>query len=59
MDSERRYPVEALGITMGIFPFIDMMDTMSNTTGDVATTLVVASKEGLVDLDVYNKNIKS
>ena len=35
-------PVEAVGLIIGIYPFIDMMNTMSNCTGDVAVTLVVA-----------------
>jgi Na+/H+-dicarboxylate symporter len=31
-----------------------MFDTMSNTTGDVACALITASKEGLLDREVYN-----
>lgn len=48
-------PVEALGLIIGIYPFFDMFTTMSNTTGDVAAALVVAKREGLVDMNVYNK----
>ncbi len=48
-------PVEALGLIIGIYPFIDMFNTMSNTTGDVASALIVASSEKLVDKQVYNK----
>ena len=47
-------PIEAMGIIMGIVPILDMLDTMLNTTGDVAATLIVAKREGLLDTDVYN-----
>ena len=46
-------PVEAIGLIMAVNPFIDMVVTMSNTTGDVAASLIVARSEGLVDLEVY------
>ena len=47
-------PIEAVGLVMGIYPFLDMFNTMSNTTGDVAAALIVASSEDLVDLETYN-----
>ena len=47
-------PIEALGIVMGVDALLDMLRTMSNTTGDMAVTLIVAKSEGLVDLDMYN-----
>ena len=47
-------PIEAVGLVIGIYPFIDMMNTMSNCTGDVAVTLVVAKSEGLVNLEKFN-----
>ena len=47
-------PVEAIGLIIGIYPFIDMVNTMSNITGDVAVTAVVARSEGLLDTNVYN-----
>ena len=46
-------PVEAIGLIIGIYPFIDMTNTISNTTGDVATAAIVASSEGLLDRDIY------
>lgn len=46
-------PVEAIGLIIGIYPFIDMANTISNTTGDVAAATVVAGSEGLLDRDVY------
>ncbi|MCR5006250.1 MAG: cation:dicarboxylase symporter family transporter [Clostridiales bacterium] len=46
-------PVEALGLIIGVYPILDMFSTMSNTTGDVAAALIVAKREGLVDLDKY------
>lgn len=47
-------PVEAIGIIMAVNPFIDMFVTMSNTTGDMTTALVVAKSENLLDLKMYN-----
>ena len=46
-------PVEALGLIIGVYPILDMFSTMSNTTGDVAAALIVAKKEGLLDIDKY------
>ena len=48
-------PVEAMGLFIAVYPFFDMFSTMSNTTGDVAAALVVAKREGLVDMDVYSR----
>ena len=47
-------PLEALGLVMGIYPFLDMFNSMSNTTGDVSVSLIVARGENLVDLAKYN-----
>ncbi len=47
-------PLEALGLVMGIYPFLDMFNSMSNTTGDVSVSLIVARDENLVDLAKYN-----
>ena len=46
-------PFESIALIIGIISFCDMFVTMSNATGDVATTLIVAKSEKLVDLDVY------
>ena len=46
-------PIEAMGLVMGICPVLDMFDTMSNTTGDVAASLIVAKSEGLLNLEKY------
>lgn len=48
-------PVEAVGLIIGISPFLDMFNTMSNTTGDVACALIVANSEGLIDKEVFYK----
>ena len=48
-------PIEASGLVMGVIPFLDMVITMSNTTGDVAASLIVARSEGLVDLEIFNE----
>lgn len=47
-------PVNAMGLVLAIDPILDMFDTMSNTTGDVSCALITASKEKLVDWDVFN-----
>ncbi|MCR5420060.1 MAG: dicarboxylate/amino acid:cation symporter [Lachnospiraceae bacterium] len=47
-------PVEAIGLIIPVYPLMDMFDTMSNTTGDIAAALIVAKKENLLDLDMYN-----
>ena len=52
--SQIAVPIEAIGLIMGINPFLDMFCTMSNTTGDVAASLIVAKSEGLLDRDIYN-----
>ena len=51
-------PVEAIGLIIGIYPFIDMANTVSNTTGDVAAATVVASTEGLLDRSIYYDKTK-
>lgn len=47
-------PIGAMGLVMAIDPVLDMFDTMSNTTGDVACAAITASKEGLLDRKIYN-----
>ena len=47
-------PLEAMGLIIGIYPILDMVDTMSNTTGDVACAIIVASSEKMLDKSVYN-----
>lgn len=47
-------PVEAIGLIMGISSLLGMIQTMSNTTGDVATALIVAKSEKLLDEEIYN-----
>ncbi len=47
-------PIEAIGLIMGVDSLLDMCRTVSNTTGDMAVTTIVAKSEGLMDLDMYN-----
>lgn len=47
-------PIELLGLILGVYPFLDMSNTVSNITGDVAVTTIVAKSEGLLDLKKYN-----
>ena len=48
-------PVESIGLILGISSLLGMIQTMSNTTGDIATTLIVAKSEKLLDEEVYNR----
>lgn len=48
-------PVEGAGLMMAIDSIVSMFRSASNTTGDVAISLVVARMEKLVDLDTYNR----
>ena len=48
-------PVEAVGLLMGMFSLMGMIQTMCNTTGDVAISLIVAKTENLLDQDLYNR----
>ncbi len=47
-------PIEALSLIIAINPILDMFDTMSNTTGDMAAAVIVARSEKLLDTDKYN-----
>jgi len=47
-------PISAIGLVIAIDPVLDMFDTMSNTTGDIACATIVASKEGLLDRKILN-----
>lgn len=46
-------PVEAIGLVMAVNPILDMVDTMSNTTGDMTAALIVANSEKLLDLERF------
>ena len=48
-------PVEAIGIIMGIDRILDMARTAVNITGDAVCTTIVASQNGAVDREVFNK----
>ena len=48
-------PLGALGMVIPIMTFMDMFVTMSNTTGDMAITTIVASNEKLLDVKTYNR----
>ena len=47
-------PISAIGLVIAIDPVLDMFDTMSNTTGDIACATIVASREGLLDRKILN-----
>jgi Na+/H+-dicarboxylate symporter len=46
-------PVEAIGLVMGIDSLAGMFRTMSNCTGDVAVSVIVARLEKLMDIEIY------
>ena len=46
-------PVEAVGLAIAVNPILDMFNTLSNTTGDMATALIVAKSENLLDTGVF------
>ena len=46
-------PISAMGLVIAIDPVLDMFDTMSNSTGDVACALITASRENLIDDEIY------
>ena len=48
-------PLSALSVVIPILTFLDMFVTMSNTTGDMAVTTIVASSEKLLDVETYNR----
>lgn len=46
-------PVYAIALIMGIDTILDMMQAMSNTTGDAAVALIVARNSSLLDEERY------
>ena len=48
-------PIDSIGLIIGISPIVDMFDTMSNTTGDMAISVVVAKIENLLDINKYKE----
>lgn len=48
-------PLDAISLVIPIMTFLDMFETMSNTTGDMAVTTIVANNEKLLDADIYKK----
>ncbi len=49
-------PIEALVLIIGVDSLIDMFRTVSNTTGDMAVTLIVAKQEKLLDIKKYKES---
>ena len=46
-------PTEAIGLVMGIDALVGMFRCMSNCAGDVVTSVMVAKKENLLDMEKY------
>lgn len=46
-------PMDSLPLLMVFFTITDMVCTVSNTTGDVAASVIVASTEKMLDKDKY------
>ena len=51
---ELNVPIEGMSLIFALAPILDMFDTMSNTTGDVAAAVIVAKSEKLLDVEKYN-----
>jgi len=47
-------PAEAISLIMGLYPFVEMMQTCTNVTGDAVVSMIVAKREGLMDLEKFN-----
>ncbi|MDC7229211.1 MAG: dicarboxylate/amino acid:cation symporter [Sphaerochaetaceae bacterium] len=47
-------PVEAVGLVAGVDFLVDMFRTMTNVTGDLTTSVVVANALGEFDRDAFN-----
>jgi len=49
-------PVEGIALIMGIDRLLDMSRTAINITGDAACSMIIAKKEGELDVDVFNSD---
>ncbi len=47
-------PLEGVGLLLAIDPILDMMRTATNVAGQALVPTIVAKRNGLLDLDVYN-----
>ena len=47
-------PLEGVGLLLAIDPILDMMRTATNVAGQALVPTIVARRNGLLDLDVYN-----
>ncbi|MBQ1490911.1 MAG: cation:dicarboxylase symporter family transporter [Blautia sp.] len=47
--------VEAVGLVMGIDPFIGMFRCMNHCLGNVAVTAILAKNEKMIDEDAFTK----
>ncbi len=50
-------PIEGIAILAGIDRIIDMMRTTISITGDAAITLIIDEREGLLDKELYYKDL--
>ncbi|MEJ8659024.1 dicarboxylate/amino acid:cation symporter [Streptomyces halotolerans] len=47
-------PLEGVGLLMAIDPILDMIRTATNVAGQALVPVIVAAREKILDLDVYN-----
>lgn len=47
-------PLEGVGLLLAIDPILDMIRTATNVAGQALVPTIVAKRNGLLDLDVYN-----
>ncbi|MGA4540580.1 dicarboxylate/amino acid:cation symporter [Uniformispora flossi] len=47
-------PLAGVGLLLAIDPILDMMRTATNVAGQAATPVIVAARQGILDMDKYN-----
>ena len=47
-------PLEGVGLLLAIDPILDMIRTATNVAGQALVPTIVAKRNGLIDMDVYN-----
>lgn len=52
--STLRLPLEGVGLLIAIDPILDMMRTATNVAGQALVPVIVAKREGLLDVETYN-----
>ena len=48
-------PAESVALIMGIYPFIGMIMTATNVTGDAVVTTIISKQAKMLNMKKYNK----